>query len=339
MADTDKTEAPASETLPERSPERLPDRSAERPPDRPADRSVDRPVDRAVDRATGQSEPYRVFIVDDHPLFRLGLASILRSEGTFNIVGEAEDAPEALELIRRGGIDVVMLDVSLKTTSGLELLKQLKNEMPQLPVLVMSMHDDSLYAERAMRAGAGGYLMKDAPAAQVIETLRKVIAGNGSLGERFMPRRSSRAHVSANPELNPDFEMALLSDRELEVLEAIGRGFSTRECAERLHVSIKTIEAHQAHIKAKLKLQDANRLRRFAAVWVARERPVPLDSQVPASHPGVETSASAHGDTSSDLSGEAADELSAESSTEATGASVSTPAPAAPAVTDPQGKS
>jgi DNA-binding CsgD family transcriptional regulator len=90
-------------------------------------------------------------------------------------------------------------------------------------------------------------------------------------------RRSSRANVSASPELNPDFEMALLSDRELEVLEAIGRGFSTRECAERLHVSIKTIEAHQAHIKAKLKLQDANRLRRFAAVWVARERPLPLD--------------------------------------------------------------
>ncbi|MFO0578479.1 MAG: response regulator transcription factor [Polyangia bacterium] len=235
-----------------------------------------------------------MFIVDDHPLFRLGLASILRSEGTFNIVGEAEDGPEALEMIRRGGIDVVMLDVSLKTTSGLELLKTLKSEMPQLPVLIMSMHDDSLYAERAMRAGAGGYLMKDAPAPQVIETLRKVIQGNPGSNERFVQRRSSRANVSSSPELNPDFEMALLSDRELEVLEAIGRGFSTRECAERLHVSIKTIEAHQAHIKAKLKLQDANRLRRFAAVWVARERPLPLDhAGSTGSHAGADAPASA----------------------------------------------
>lgn len=248
----------------------------------------------ANEGSADQGEPYRVFIVDDHPLFRLGLASILRSEGTFNIVGEAEDGPEALEMIRRGGIDVVMLDVSLKTTSGLELLKTLKSEMPQLPVLIMSMHDDSLYAERAMRAGAGGYLMKDAPAPQVIETLRKVIQGNPGSSERFVQRRSSRANASSSPELNPDFEMALLSDRELEVLEAIGRGFSTRECAERLHVSIKTIEAHQAHIKAKLKLQDANRLRRFAAVWVARERPLPLDhAGSPGSHLAADAPASA----------------------------------------------
>lgn len=298
MAETDKTEAPAGEG------------------------------------STDQGEPYRVFIVDDHPLFRLGLASILRSEGTFNIVGEAEDGPEALEMIRRGGMDVVMLDVSLKTTSGLELLKTLKSELPQLPVLIMSMHDDSLYAERAMRAGAGGYLMKDAPAAQVIDTLRKVIQGNPGSSERFVQRRSSRANVSSSPELNPDFEMALLSDRELEVLEAIGRGFSTRECAERLHVSIKTIEAHQAHIKAKLKLQDANRLRRFAAVWVARERPLPLDHpSSPGSHAAADAHATAsHGSDTSEPASETGSSAPA-----STPAGSSDPTGAAPASDKPPG--
>lgn len=249
-----------------------------------------RPTDWSPDKHEKSEAPpvWRVFIVDDHPLFRLGLASILRSEGTFTVVGEAEDGPDALEKLRRGGVDVVMLDVSLKSGSGLELLKLLKAELPQLPVLIMSMHDASLYAERAMRAGASGYLTKDAPAPQVIQALRKVLAKDAATGavsalpgERFGSRRPARPVATPTPSL-PDAgpsprpsELALLSDRELEVLECIGRGFSTRECAERLHVSIKTIEAHQAHIKAKLKLQDANRLRRFAAVWVAHERPEP----------------------------------------------------------------
>lgn len=248
-----------------------------------------RPSDWSPDKHDKAEPPpvFRVFIVDDHPLFRLGLASILRSEGTFTVVGEAEDGPDALEKLRRGGVDVVMLDVSLKSGSGLELLKLLKAELPQLPVLIMSMHDASLYAERAMRAGASGYLTKDAPAPQVVQALRKVLAKDTTgaagvpPGERFGPRRPTRPIAAPSPSLpeaSPSprpSELALLSDRELEVLECIGRGFSTRECAERLHVSIKTIEAHQAHIKAKLKLQDANRLRRFAAVWVAHERPEP----------------------------------------------------------------
>lgn len=207
----------------------------------------------------------RVFLVDDHPLFRLGLASLLRSEGQCVICGEAEDAPTALSKLRTTPADLVIIDIELRDTNGIELLKQLKAEMPALRTLLMSMHDEELYVERALRAGATGYIRKDSPPDQVIDAISRVLRGGLVLSAQSAEtilRRMTMGGGTAAPELHQ------LSDRELEIFQMMGQGVSTRECAERLHISIKTVEAHQASIKSKLGLKGVNQLRRHAVLWV-----------------------------------------------------------------------
>jgi DNA-binding NarL/FixJ family response regulator len=208
----------------------------------------------------------RVLIVDDHPIFRKGIVMLLEHEPDIMICGEAETALQAMGLVERMEFDIVIADISLKDTNGIELVKSLKAFRPHLPVLVLSMHDESLYAERALRAGARGYLMKQAPPDQMVLAIRQVLRGDLYLStaanllmlNSFVAGRESSSKSSVEK----------LSDRELEIFELLGKGRGTSLIAHDLRLSIKTIEAHRSHIKTKLGLSTAPELVRAAVEWV-----------------------------------------------------------------------
>ena len=195
----------------------------------------------------------RILIVDDHPIFRKGIAMLLEHERDIIICGEAETAAQAMGLVDQQDFDLVIADISLKDINGIELVKSLKALRPHLPVLVLSMHDESLYAERALRAGARGYLMKQAPPDQVVSAIRQMMLNNFVGG-----RSSSKSSVEK------------LSDRELEIFELLGQGRGTSQIAYDLCLSVKTIEAHRSHIKTKLGITTAPELVRAAVEWVTR---------------------------------------------------------------------
>jgi DNA-binding NarL/FixJ family response regulator len=215
--------------------------------------------------------PQRIFIVDDHPLFRMGLRSMLEASGSFVLCGEAEDAQSALSQLRVTPVDLVIIDITLRGASGIELLKQLKAELPELRALLMSMHDEELYAERALRAGAVGYVKKDSPAERVLAAIQRALRGgivlSASSTEELLHRM---VHGKSSKEPSA---LKSLSDRELEIFALMGQGASTRDCAERLHISVKTIEAHQASIKVKLGMKGAHQLRRYAVLWANPNSP------------------------------------------------------------------
>jgi len=192
----------------------------------------------------------RIVLVDDHPLFRKGLQELIHSEADFAVCGEAGNAAEAMEVIRKLNPDMAIVDLSLPGANGIELIKNIRSEFPKLPILVLSMHDESLYALRALRAGAEGYVMKHEAMANVFQAIREVFNGR--------------------PYLSPAMER--LSDRELEILELIGKGNEVRQIAKLLHLSPKTVETHRAHIKDKLDLKNSREVARFALQWLqARE--------------------------------------------------------------------
>ncbi|MDZ4405383.1 response regulator transcription factor [Prosthecobacter sp.] len=210
----------------------------------------------------------RLLIVDDHPIFRRGIAMLIEHEPDFVICGEAETAAQAMQLAERLAPDLVITDISLKDVNGIELVKSLKAMYPHLPVLVLSMHDESLYAERALRAGARGYLMKQAPPDQVVTAIRQVLRGELHLSStaNFL---MLNAFASGQRDKNTS-SIEQLSDRELEIFELLGQGRGTSMIAHDLHVSVKTIEAHRAHIKTKLGLSTAPQLVRAAVEWVTQ---------------------------------------------------------------------
>lgn len=214
------------------------------------------------------SRSARIFLVDDHPVFRLGLASLLRSEEGLALCGEAETTREVVAALQsEDDVDLVLMDLSLKDGNGLDLIKRLKTLRPRLPVLAISMHDEELFAERALRAGAVGYLSKDTDPAALIAGLRKALAGEVVLSPEMTSKLLRRAmHGNASGPVSP---LTALSDRELEIYELIGRGMTTREVARSLHISVKTVETHQANIKTKLGVKSANELLRSAVTWVA----------------------------------------------------------------------
>jgi len=212
--------------------------------------------------------PARVLVVDDHPIVRRGLAHLLEGVDDLEVGGEAETAAEALEAVRRDRPDVVVVDLTLKEGSGLELIKDLHARWPDLPVLVLSMHDESLFAERALRAGARGYLMKDGRMEDVVAALRAVLAGRVYVSERIASRLLARITGGGDPAVSP---IQTLTDRELEVFEMIGRGLSSRQIAEALHLSVKTVDTHRENIKRKLGLASGTELARHAFLWVERE--------------------------------------------------------------------
>jgi DNA-binding NarL/FixJ family response regulator len=215
-------------------------------------------------RLNSSAPKCKVFLVDDHPIVRQGLALFIEREPDLMVCGEAEDATSALQAIRESAPDFVILDISLNGPDGLELLKTLRVRYPNLPALVLSMHDESVYAERALRAGANGYIMKQEAADKVITAIRHILGGDVYLSDRLTKQMLQQF---VNGSISPRDPLAKLSDRELEVFRLIGAGHGTRQIADELHVSTKTVESYQAHIKEKLALRNARELVQYAVEW------------------------------------------------------------------------
>lgn len=210
-----------------------------------------------------------VLIVDDHPIMRQGLAQIIDQEPDLYACGEAENSLKALEAITQLQPDVAIVDITLKgRIGGIELIKDIKLRWPTLPVLVLSVHDESVYAERALRAGARGYIMKEEATSRVIKALRQVVAGKIYLSENMASRMLQKL---VDPTADTVSPVDSLSDRELEVFTLIGQGLSTRQIAEKLHLSVKTVETHRSRIKDKLHLQNASELTWHAIDWVQNQ--------------------------------------------------------------------
>jgi DNA-binding NarL/FixJ family response regulator len=206
----------------------------------------------------------RIVIVDDHPIVRLGIRQVLAAERDLEVCGEAESAGEAKQLISGARPDLAIIDLSLTKSTGLDLIRWLQESMPTLPVLVLSMHDETLFGERMLRAGARGYIMKREAITGLVRAIRQVLSGRIYVSEDIAQAVLERlGHEGAAPD-NP---LANLTDRELEVFDLIGRGLSTGAIAEALNVSIKTIETYRSNIKIKLNLKDATDLIRFATAW------------------------------------------------------------------------
>ena len=210
-----------------------------------------------------------VLIVDDHPIVRQGLAMLINQEQDLVVCGQAEDAHEALRVVRESEPDMVIVDISLKETSGVELIKDLQVQYPDLPILTLSMHDEAVYGERALRAGARGYIMKQEATEKVVTAIRRVLEGEIYVSDVMAAKMVSKLVGGAGKKTGSPVER--LSDRELEVFRMLGEGYNTREMAEKLYLSVKTIETYRAHIKDKLGLQDASELLRSAIQWVNTE--------------------------------------------------------------------
>jgi DNA-binding NarL/FixJ family response regulator len=212
----------------------------------------------------------RIFIVDDHPMMRQGLAQIIGVEPDLTICGEAENAENALDRIGALKPDLVLADISLPGKNGLELIKDFQAIQPGLPVLVISMHDESLYAGRVLRAGGRGYIMKQEGGKKLMLAIRQVLEGkiyvsekmSSDILENFSGRRIGAEGSSVEK----------LTDREFEVFQLVGQGRGTRDIAEKLHLSVKTIEVHRSHIKAKLKMKSAPEMVHFAVRWSEAQR-------------------------------------------------------------------
>ena len=207
----------------------------------------------------------RILIVDDHPMMRQGLAQLIGAEPDLAICGESENAEHALDSISALKPDLVLADISLPGKNGLELIKDFQAMQPGLPVLVISMHDESLYAERVLRAGGRGYIMKQEGGKKLMQAIRQVLDGKIYVSEKMSARMletfsGRRAGTESSP-------VEKLTDREFEVFQLLGQGKGTRDIAEKLHLSVKTVEVHRANIKAKLKLKSGSELIRFAVRW------------------------------------------------------------------------
>ena len=212
-------------------------------------------------------EAIRIIVVDDHPLFRHGLVQLLNSDDGFSVCGEASSAPEALTLIRKLKPHLVIVDLGLKGPGGLELTKSIRFEFPKMPVLVLSMHDEPTYAVRSLRAGANGYVTKQDALGSVLIAVREVIDGRVYLSPSMASEVISNVVLSKRePGANPT---DTLSDREIEILERIGKGEEVKAIAKALHLSPKTVETHRAHIKDKLKLENARQVARYAVQWAS----------------------------------------------------------------------
>jgi DNA-binding NarL/FixJ family response regulator len=219
---------------------------------------------------TENNKVRKILIVDDHPAMRLGLRSILESEEDLEICGEAEDASTALAKIEEEKPDLVIIDLMLESESGLELIKDIKTRWPELKLLVVSMHEETVFAERALRAGALGYVSKSKSGEELIQAIRQTLVGETVLEEDVSNLLIRRAiHGGASESVGVES----LSDRELQVFELIGKGQTVRDISEGLNVSVKTVETHREHIKEKLGLESAADLLRYATLWLSAPPP------------------------------------------------------------------
>ncbi len=213
----------------------------------------------------------RILLVDDHAVVRFGIAQLINRQGDMVVCGEEEDASHALSAIERDKPDLVIADISLKDSSGLELMRNIKAQYSKIPVLVVSAHDESIYAEIAFRAGALGYLMKQEALDKVIAAIRRVLSGNIYVSEALAARMlQQQIRGKTDVQQSPVQD---LSDRELEVFQLIGQWKKTSEIAKELHLSVKTIEYYREQIKRKLNLKNSAELTQHATSWVQRELP------------------------------------------------------------------
>jgi DNA-binding NarL/FixJ family response regulator len=213
-----------------------------------------------------------IFIVDDHPIVRQGLALLINREPDLTVCGDAEEASSALRLIETLKPDLIIVDISLNGPDGLDLLKNIRARDPNLPVLILSMLDESLYAERSLRAGASGYIMKQEATDRVLVAIRRILDGEIYVSDRMADRMLHR-FVGGAQQVEPRSPISDLSDRELEVFRLIGDGRGTRQIAQELHISVKTVESYQAHIKDKLSLKNARELLQRAIQWTVADKP------------------------------------------------------------------
>jgi DNA-binding NarL/FixJ family response regulator len=216
----------------------------------------------AADKGQGK---VKIYIIDDHPIMVQGLKELIHNQKDLKVIGSSEDWHVALEQVKKLQPDLIMLDVTLKEANGIEVLKNLKIHVPNIKVLMLSMHDENLYAMRSLKAGAHGYIMKQEAADKVLNAIRQVLNGeiylSESMSKRTMFQLLGRGGTRSGSPLED------LSDRELEVFTLIGQGCTTRQIAEKLHLSIKTVETHRAHIKEKLNLKNSTELVQHAIHW------------------------------------------------------------------------
>ena len=209
----------------------------------------------------------RVLIVDDHPIVRQGIAQLIDAEADLSVCGEAASVTEARAVLRQSKPDVVIVDLSLRNSDGLELIKDMRSKRQDVPVLVLSMHDEGIYAERILCAGANGYIMKQAASDQLLTALRRVLAGgiyvSEAIGSSMIARFTSGGSKATSDPIDR------LSNRELQILTLIGQGRGTREIADSLNLSVKTIESHRQRIKKKLNLETSPKLVQYAVQWLA----------------------------------------------------------------------
>jgi DNA-binding NarL/FixJ family response regulator len=215
------------------------------------------------------SEPKRILIVDDHPMMRAGLIQLIEKQPGLTVCGEAGSPNEAMDLIANSRPDLIIVDISMKGASGLEFIKNVSTLHGNIPMLVLSMHDEKVYAERALRAGACGYIMKEESAEYLISAMKRVLEGGIYLSKEMSTRLLK---TFSNPEgRNPDSPLQKLTDREFEVFRLIGEGKTTEEIAHHLHISPKTVDVHRFQIKDKLRLASSAALVHYAVRWAGAE--------------------------------------------------------------------
>ena len=216
-------------------------------------------------RENSKTRITRILLVDDHPIVRERIAAIIEAEKGMMVCGQAEDRHEALAAIETSRPDLALIDLTLKSSNGLELIKDIHARWPRLLVLVISMHDESLYAERVLRAGARGYITKQDATCNILLAIRRVLGGDIYLNEKTASAIASR--VASKPQVKNDSIVGLLADRELQVFELTSRGLGTREIAAHLRIDVKTVETYRARIKEKLNLRSSSELLQFAILW------------------------------------------------------------------------
>lgn len=218
-------------------------------------------------RSQSRENGKRIFVVDDHPIVRDGLVTLINQQDDLQVCGGAEDAREALKALSHLRPDVVIVDITLKDSDGLELTRDIKARYPRLPVVVLSIHDESVYAERALRAGAQAYLMKEVVSDNIIKAIRTVLTGEVYVSDKIA-RKFVRKALGAKADAIGASTDAL-SDREFQVFRLIGRGCKASQIAQRMHLSIKTVETYRSRIKDKLNLNNASDLLQYAIKWVS----------------------------------------------------------------------
>jgi DNA-binding NarL/FixJ family response regulator len=213
---------------------------------------------------------HKIFVVDDHPLMRRGIIQLLNKQEMLMVSGSASDGPDALQEVLKEPPDMMVIDLTLKNSSGMDLIKEILSIYPGMPVLVLSMHDEKIYAERVMKAGAKGYIMKDAPPKELLKAVHQILNGKNYLSESASSHIIEKSFSRTEPVTGSDAS-DLLTDRELQVFDLTGRGETSEEIAIKLHLSVKTVDTYKARIKEKLHIENSAQLTKQAVEWVIRQ--------------------------------------------------------------------